>query len=128
MRTVNLDLAEPVWSQNPNVIGAWSFGSSRDGHVTPGSDLDFGVLFAREPSLTELVTLSDNLQRVLGFEDIDVVVLNDANTVARFEAVCGKRLFSRDHSAVAEFVSYTARVYEDEMAYLERSLRASGPG
>lgn len=80
MHAVNLSLSEPVWSRNPNVIGAWSFGSSRDGHITPGSDPDFGVLFAREPSLTELATLGADLQRALGFEDIDVVVLNDAKT------------------------------------------------
>ncbi len=35
----------------------------------------------------------------------------------------GKRLFVRDLSALAEFVSLTAREYEDEMAQWERAVR-----
>lgn len=40
-----------------------------------------------------------------------------------FEAVSGRRLINRDLSALAAFVSLTAREYEDEMAQYERALR-----
>lgn len=49
--------------------------------------------------------------------------LNEANPILRFEAVSGKRLFCRDLSALAEFVSLAAREYEDEMAQWQMAVQ-----
>jgi hypothetical protein len=62
------------------------------------------------------------LQSALNIEEIDLVVLNKANPILRFEAISGRSLFCRDLSRRAEFASLTAREYEDSMAMVERAL------
>lgn len=51
------------------------------------------------------------------------MILNDANPILRFEAVSGRMLFCRDIQRMADFVSLTAREYEDEMAQWQRALQ-----
>jgi len=53
---------------------------------------------------------------------VDVVPLNDAGAVLRFESLSGNRLVCRDSEKCADFASMTAREYEDEMAMLNRQL------
>ncbi len=111
-----------VWRETPEVIAAWAFGSARSGHVGPGSDIDIAVLFESPPSLEAQIALLGKLQAALQFEDIDLVVLNDANPILRFEAISGRSLFCRDLGRRAEFASLTAREYEDEIALWQRAL------
>jgi hypothetical protein len=66
--------------------------------------------------------LRADMQDALRFDDIDLVVLNEAHPLLRFEAVSGKRLFCRDEAQTASFVSLTAREYEDAMAFLQSGL------
>jgi len=125
-RIIELDALLPVWKNAPDVVAAWAFGSAQDGQVRPGSDVDIGVLMARPPTFDEQLDLLGRLQDTLGLDEVDLVILNDANPILRFEAVSGRRLFTRDLLALAEFVSLTAREYEDEMAQYERALSQRG--
>ena len=96
-----------------------------------GSDLDVGVLFRRPPTLDLLATLRADLQEALQIEEIDLVTLNRASPVTRFEAVSGRAIFCRDRARRAEFVSLAAREYEDAMAFLRwglENLNLTGPG
>ena len=126
MSKVDLQLAGQVLEDFPNVIAAWVFGSAKDGEIRPGGDLDLAVFFDRSPGLDERVELLVHLQRALHFEDIDLVVLNGASEITRFEAVSGQLIYSRDVSRHAEFVSLTAREYEDAMALLMWGLKNRG--
>ena len=105
------------------VLAAWLFGSAQTGTVAWGSDIDIGVLFAHTPTLDELADLRGDLQDALDFDDIDLVVLNRASPITRFEAISGRSLFCRDLGRRAEFASLTAREYEDDMAMVARALR-----
>lgn len=118
MSVVEWQLARTVFESTPRVIAAWAFGSAKDGEIRPGGDLDLAVLFDTSPSLDERVELLIELQRALNFDDVDLVVLNHASPITRFEAVSGRLIFSRDENKRAEFVSLTSREYEDEMALL----------
>jgi predicted nucleotidyltransferase len=111
-----------IWEDTPELVAAWAFGSSQDGYVGPGSDIDIAVLFESPPSLDVQIALLAELQDTLQFEDIDLVVLNGANPILRFEAISGRPLFCRDLGHRAEFASLTAREYEDEMALWQRAL------
>jgi predicted nucleotidyltransferase len=122
-RTIDWAATLPVWEADPNVVAAWAFGSARDGAVRPGGDADVGVLLARRPTFDEQLDLLGRLQDALRLDEVDLVILNDANVYLRFEAVSGKRLFVRDLSQTADFVSLTAREYEDEYAQWQRALR-----
>jgi predicted nucleotidyltransferase len=105
------------------LVGAWLFGSARDGDVRPGGDVDIGVLFERRPTLDDLSECRARLQKALTFEDVDLVPLNGASPLLRFEALCGTRVYCADEQRCAAFASLTAREYEDEMAMLDRALR-----
>ncbi len=107
----------------PRVVAAWVFGSAQSGQIKPGSDLDVGVLFESKPSLAELLELTGALQQTIPLAEIDLVPLNEANPILRFEAISGRAIFCRDAGRRAEFASLTAREYEDEMAMVERWVR-----
>jgi predicted nucleotidyltransferase len=122
MCNVNSDNAAPVLASRPNVLAAWVFGSAQEGHVRAGSDLDIGVLFAVPPSLDALADLRADLQEAWQFDNVDLVVLNHASPILRFEAVSGRLLFCRDAGRRAAFVSLTAREYEESIAMVQRAL------
>lgn len=120
---IDLDRIPEVLARYPQVVAAWVFGSAQSGEVRPGGDLDIAVLFTARPDLDTLADLRADLQEALDFEEIDLVVLNGAHPITRFEAVSGRRIYCRDLERTAGFVSLTAREYEDAMALLERGLR-----
>jgi uncharacterized protein len=107
------------------IAGVWLFGSAVRGAMRPDSDIDIGVLFDSKPGLDALADLRAELQQALGFEDIDLVPLNDASPILRFEALSGRRLVCRDPGRCAVFASLAAREYEDEMAAYERFKRVA---
>lgn len=123
MSSVDWSHFESILAAAPNVVAAWVFGSAQSGQVKPGSDVDVGVLFESKPSLAELLELTGALQQAVPFAEIDLVPLNDANPILRFEAISGRAIFCRDTGRRAEFASLTAREYEDEMAMVERWVR-----
>ena len=122
MQTVDLPTVKQTLAHTPNIIASWLFGAAQNGVVRPGGDLDIGVLFAEKPLLDELADLRGALQDATDFEEIDLVVLNGASPILRFEAVCGRLLTDQDTAERVAFVSLTAREYEHSMAMLERGL------
>ena len=130
MRKISVHDAAAILAAHANIIAAWVFGSAQGGAARDGADLDIGVLFKTRPNLDELTSLRAELQTALHFDRIDLVVLNDASSVLRFEAASGQRVHCRDAGRCAEFVSLAAREYEDDMAMVERCLKrrpAAGP-
>ena len=105
------------------VLAAWLFGSSQDGVVRPGSDVDIAVLSDSLPSLEERLELQSHLAHATQ-EEVDLVWLNGASSVLRFEALQGRPLYCRDPERRAEFASLAAREYEDDMALAQRGLKA----
>jgi uncharacterized protein len=123
MSVVDWQKASQIFENTPEVIAAWGFGSAKEGEIRPGGDLDLGVLFDRSPTLAERVDLLIRLEKALMVEEIDLVVLNGASSITRFEAVSGRLIFSRDPGKQADFVSLTAREYEYDMAFLLWGLK-----
>ena len=124
MQKIAIEDAAETLSANRNIVAAWAFGSAANGEIRPGADLDLAMLCESKPGFDELDTLRADLQKTLHFYDIDLAVLNNASAVLRFEAVSGRLVYCRDASRCAEFVSLTAREYEDEMALAQRHLHA----
>lgn len=120
MRRVNWKKVQRVWQHHPNIAAAWAFGSAQEGVVRAGSDIDFGILFSVKPSLDDLTDLRAELQEILGFEEIDVIPLNEGSPVLRFEALMGRCLYCADYERRAEFASLTSREYEDDMTMLAK--------
>jgi predicted nucleotidyltransferase len=123
-KKIDWQSTETLWRDWPNVMAVWAFGSAQTGEVKRGSDADVAVWGERPFTLDERLQILDQLQAQLQFDDIDLIILNNANVILRFEAVSGRLLFCRDMQQMAAFVSLTAREYEDEMAQWQRALQA----
>ena len=116
MRRVDWHRLEALWPTIAGLEGVWLFGSSQAGVMRRGGDLDLGVLFALPPALDIFLELRARIQDLTQVEAVDLVDLLAASPILRFEAVRGRRLYVRNPQHLAEFVSLTAREYEDEMA------------
>ncbi len=117
---MNLDVEAMarVFAADPRVVLAVLFGSSKDGRVREGGDVDVGVLLSPAPNPAEFFDYYVGLTaRLPAIAELDLVDLNRAGTVLAFEALCGRRLFVRDPDAVAAFQSRVAREYEDDMLH-----------
>jgi len=124
VRKIDLEAAEEVWQSYPQIISVWLFGSAQDGKLSMGADLDFALLFEAQPSLDELASIRADLQENLHIDNIDLNSLNKAGPVLAFQAVSGRLVFCRDLDKKVDFISLTARKYEEAMAFMNWGLKA----
>ncbi|MEI8120832.1 MAG: nucleotidyltransferase domain-containing protein [bacterium] len=123
--TLDMNALAAAFSEDPRVVLATLFGSSKEGIVRPGSDVDIGVLLS--PALTPLEFYTfyvDLTAKLSSIPELDLVDLNRAGSVLAFEALCGRRLFVRNNEAVAAFSSRVAREYESDMLHAAAYLAA----
>ncbi len=115
---LDLKLLTNAFEQDLRVLLTVIFGSSKDGTVAPGSDVDIGVLLSPKLTPSEFFQFYlDMCERLPSISELDLVDLNSASSFLAFEALCGKRLLVRDPEAVATFSSRIARQYESDMLH-----------
>jgi len=122
-RTIR-ELTTPYFIGRSEVLAAYLYGSQAEGRAGALSDIDVGVLIRGGLAEERLWRLEDalaaDLRRVLGTDQVDLVVLNLAPLSVRYEVITrGKVLYSADDGARADFESYTLRRYWDFEKYLE---------
>jgi predicted nucleotidyltransferase len=90
------------------------FGSAAKGMRRPDSDIDIGILPSpdRAVSFDEELALAGQLEQILGRE-VDLVRLDTASTLLRFEASQGRRLYEARLGAFADFVARALVEHED---------------
>lgn len=90
------------------------FGSAAAGKLRPDSDLDIGILMAPDRALDLVgeLTLATELEQVLGRE-VDLVRLEDATTLLRFEAAQGRCVVEARPGAFADFAARALLEHED---------------
>lgn len=113
---------ETVLASFPAIIAAWVFGSAQNSIIRPTADVDIGVLWQKKPSLDDLLSLQMRIQDALHHDRIDLITLNGASVILRFEVISGRAIYCQDAGERAIFASLTAREYEDEMAMVQASL------
>jgi hypothetical protein len=88
--------------RDPRVRLLYVFGSTARGEAGPRSDLDLAVWLDRKLSWDEERDLRATVST--GHDQVDLVILNDAPPVLRYEVVTGGRcLLARDAAEHAEF-------------------------
>ena len=108
------DKATGVLARDPRVEAVYGFGSRIHGSAGPRSDVDLAVLLNQEVKLIEELRLRATVVEALGRDDVDLVRLNHAPPLLRFEVLAtGRRLFARDEEAVDEFEARCLREYQD---------------
>jgi predicted nucleotidyltransferase len=121
---VDFNKLSDFFVRDKNVACAIVFGSSQNGSINPGSDLDVGILFHTPPKNSiEEFEYYRKLCDYTDFADVvDMVVMNNANEILAFEILNGRYVDKKDPEKTAEFFSYTCRVYEDTM-YTQKMAR-----
>lgn len=120
-KTIELEKLLPrlkeISRQYPEVAAAYLFGSHAGGRPTPLSDIDIGIIMARElPDMESFrieMSLAGELEKIFETDNIDLVVLNKAPLPIQYNATCGKLLFSNDEEKRSDFVEYARKYYID---------------
>ena len=121
--TFDINAITSVFATDHRVQFAVLFGSSKDGTIHAGSDVDIGVLLSPKPTPMDFYKFyQKTATRLSMIPELDLVDLANANSILAFEALCGRRLFVRDSEIVATFSSETARQYEDDIMHAQNSF------
>jgi predicted nucleotidyltransferase len=101
--------------QLPKLQGVYLFGSQADGTARAHSDYDIAFLveWGHSPSRRELWRLSLLLAKQLRVDYVDLIDLQNASTVFRFEIVStGERIFTKDEDYCATFEMTVYSMYQ----------------
>jgi uncharacterized protein len=117
-------------SEPPGVTAVYLFGSHAEGRSHAESDLDVGVLLARDAFPTAITRFEERLRltswlaRELRFPRIDLVLLNDAPPgLGRRIVVDGQLLFCADRDATRAFSRDVQLRAADLEPFLRRTRR-----
>ena len=103
-------------SDHHRVVFAFVFGSAKYGRqIRPDSDIDIAIWLTPPVSIDDHLDMIEVCQHILQYENIDLVILNKASVLLRFEAISGVPLVIKDWNFYAGFFSETCRYYEDQM-------------
>ncbi|MGC9355666.1 MAG: type VII toxin-antitoxin system MntA family adenylyltransferase antitoxin [Mariniphaga sp.] len=118
----------------PEIAFAYLFGSAQNGTINEGSDLDIAVYLTEEgKNKNEKTELRLKILRMLesavpGFDNFDVVILNNASTFLGMQALQGTLLFVKpEHEDLyVDFYSYTCRKFEYDTFWMKKQLEYRG--
>lgn len=121
-------------AQNSQVKFAYLFGSSIQGETGPLSDIDIAVfLDGRVSPFDFRLRLSALLAQALGSERFDLVTLNDAPLLLKYEVVRGGRVIKEQKSKRVAFETKVLSEYLDtaclrrtQRTYLKEQLAQGG--
>lgn len=124
METISKEGLMQIFARH-NVLAAYLFGSQIEGTSDPMSDVDIGVIFGdREITVKDLLSLQDDLQRLLGTTPVDLVLLEKASVTVAFKAISqGKILFSASDQLRTDFEERVLRNYHDFAPFLKKFYR-----
>ncbi len=121
-------IAETLEAAPIALVSAYLYGSQAEGRAHRESDVDVGVLLPREPATTPRqrfaarVDIIALLARELGYEAVDVVVLNDAPPLLGRRIVTrGQRVVCTDPEADHVFVRDVQLRAADVEPFLRRT-------
>jgi hypothetical protein len=122
MKEFSVIALQTALQRHDKIDFAMLFGSSKDGFlIKDDADIDIAVYLSVKPSADLLAEIVGLCQDVIQYDNIDLVVLNDADPILCFEALSGGMLVCNNEEAYLAFFSLTCRQYEDEMLRIERS-------
>ncbi len=122
------DKLKEAFKENGAVL-AYLFGSQAKGKAHRLSDFDFGVLFEEEKNARDYFELQMKLitaiSRILKTDQIDVVVLNRAKPLLKYQVVfSGQPIFVKNKAIQVFFQNRVMKEYQETKHILEDSLQA----
>lgn len=135
MDLARLERALAHYTQERGVSALYLFGSAAQGTLTPLSDIDIAVLLPDNVSPDEYfdrrLQMTLDLMRLLNTDKIDLVILNQAPPLLKYQVVTqGKPLYSCDQGvrqrfearAITEYLDFKP-VLELQFEYLQRRIK-----
>ena len=110
----------------PNIIFAYLFGSAQLGKIKNDSDIDIAIyLQDKRRKMETLSTLFRFVEQLTGNIFVDIVILNDTNSILAFESIKGTKLFVKEGAKDihAEFYSITCRKFEYRNHWMRQQLK-----
>ncbi|QUL99162.1 MAG: hypothetical protein IMF26_03595 [Candidatus Fermentithermobacillus carboniphilus] len=99
-----------------DILAAYLYGSYGTAHQTVLSDIDITLLFYRErrPDLRRLLSLEADIASICGEDDVNVLVLNDADVILQHRVLeTGRVLVEKEPAAVSDFRERVFVIYGD---------------
>ena len=87
-----LERSQALWRENKDILLVYIFGSSAEGKTA--NDIDLAILFNKKPSYENISCLAERLYKLAGTRRIDIVDLNRAGPVFKFDIISRGRLLS----------------------------------
>ena len=121
------DITTAIKGNFPEIPFAHIFGSSADGVVKAGSDIDIAIWYnGTDPFLK--VKVLEAIEPLVKNIPVDIVNICNADPLLAHEALAGKVLFVREEqkSHYASFYSKIAAEYEDKIYWIQKQLEYRG--
>jgi len=101
------------FKKDPNILLVTVFGSlTENDFLEKISDIDIGILFKNNVSILDEAHIMDDLSEILKFEDIDLLNLNKANFLLRYNSVIkGKIIYEKDRMITDDFLELVINSY-----------------
>lgn len=121
------EIASAIKDNFPEIPFAHIFGSSANGEVRPGSDIDIAIWYNGCDPLIKVKVL-ETIETLINSTHIDIVNINNADSLLAHEALAGIILFVREEqkSQYASFYSRIAAEYEDKIYWIRKQLEYRG--
>lgn len=124
-----LFLLKEKLQEQPRLLFGYLFGSYGKGKPGPLSDVDIAVFLDKtvgeQDFFEEKLNLVGIANEVLGTDEVDLVILNEAPLSLQFQVLkTGKLLFSKDEKARIDFETKTIDYYLDAEPLRRRGWEA----
>lgn len=115
---------ENIFKRYPEIGAVYLFGSRAEGHASVGSDIDLAIVPTRPGLRQRKLDLLEALTRA-GMENVDLVIVDDSDTVLRYEAIRPNQLvYARPDFDHGSYYSRALREYFDFLPILEIQRKA----
>ena len=104
MSTLDIEKLTQALQQDNRVSLAYLFGSALDGKLPrQDADIDIGVYIEGKIDYDVVTGIMGLCQKALGYEKVDIGLLNQANPILRFEVISERPLVIKDKDLHATF-------------------------
>ena len=120
-------LSTVLSAQFPDIAFAYLFGSSKEGTVREGSDVDIAFYYTGKDIFIRF-KLEESLEKALPGLVFDLVELQKAEPILASEVLRGVQLFVRPEAMdlYLRFYTLTCRKYEDRIYWMNKQLEYRG--
>ncbi|OOM68088.1 nucleotidyltransferase domain-containing protein [Clostridium sp. BL-8] len=111
------------FKSNNNILAAWFTGSYGTKNQREDSDIDIALLFDKQVSIMEEMSVSCEISEIADFDNIDTINLLSAPITLQFKVIDENRnIYEGDYYKVCDFMEETFNKYRDEKYYLDRFM------